>query len=335
MVITYFIGNGFDLAFGAKTRYSDFYKSCDDTTKSKLMKEIMDSFKKGDPLWSDFEEALCKNYIQNIDDSNSDEFIDDLRKFKNDFSKYLKREEQSVLSNESLVKRNIDIANETIYCFNEFLLVGNKQKIYNRYGDNCFDTLSNYFIIFNYTNIASIFIGTNSTRLSDIGSKREDFDYVQIHGDNDPSNMVLGYSEEEYIDYNMNLKDALVKTALCKSNYYNGRLDDDIFKANNMIERSKIIVIFGMSIGDSDSYWWKTIIKKIIKDQVIIIYYLYLWKEIQTEEAILERKKIEEKIRNLCLNMDLSKEEYEIVKNNFLFENSSKIFNETVLEKRI
>lgn len=63
MQLTYILGNGFDIAIGLSTGYSDFYKwykkQPDESEEVSLLKEtINEEIEKGNDDWKDFEYAL-------------------------------------------------------------------------------------------------------------------------------------------------------------------------------------------------------------------------------------------------------------------------------------
>lgn len=69
----YILGNGFDLAHGLNTRYSDFrdYLANSKNDDFKLLKEQLDDLYDQDELWSDFEKALGNPNLEIINKINS------------------------------------------------------------------------------------------------------------------------------------------------------------------------------------------------------------------------------------------------------------------------
>ena len=67
----YILGNGFDLAHGLKTRYSDFrdYLAKKQRNKISSLLDTLESVYDQDKLWSDFERALGnpnENFIKEV-----------------------------------------------------------------------------------------------------------------------------------------------------------------------------------------------------------------------------------------------------------------------------
>lgn len=121
MEITFFIGNGFDLANGLSTSYIDFYNHILKENKEKnilnkeniFLKEIKDFMEKDDDIdvqegeskyidWSDFERALGA-YTANLKDTDAgSKYLDDLQDVRDAFIDYItKQEEQFKIDKES------------------------------------------------------------------------------------------------------------------------------------------------------------------------------------------------------------------------------------------
>jgi hypothetical protein len=68
METAFFIGNGFDINLGMRTRYSDFYESYKSIdSKSDDVKKLKKEIAEGIVNWSDLELALGK-YTENLKD---------------------------------------------------------------------------------------------------------------------------------------------------------------------------------------------------------------------------------------------------------------------------
>lgn len=98
MNVTFLIGNGFDLACGMKTRYSDVYEGYIQTPsvtpiiekfKADLIKE---KTKKNWGNWSDFEMGMAK-FASNF--SSEKDFISCIADFKKFLKQHLQKEQET------------------------------------------------------------------------------------------------------------------------------------------------------------------------------------------------------------------------------------------------
>lgn len=92
MNIVYFIGNGFDINIGLKTRYADFYEHYKSvSSESKLITELKKEISEGIVNWSDLELAFGKYTIRLNDIKEFDEVYEDI---VNNLADYLIVEEE-------------------------------------------------------------------------------------------------------------------------------------------------------------------------------------------------------------------------------------------------
>lgn len=276
MNITFFIGNGFDIGLGLKTKYTDFYREyCADTTgddtniaafKSVLEKwtrcnekdNTQDAENKIED-WSDFEKAFGEHSSDSsIFDNTS--YTARFEDFVTKFNLYLENEEKKVdYSDADNIAKVMKSGVTTYYHIRR----GDRLKIEQRY--NQIGGQSTYnFITFNYTrtidrcaNILKNSIKNETGRA--VGS------VVHIHGYVD-ENMIMGVNDISQITNEKFAKDPLVsgeiikptQNAECRTNYES--------EAIPIIDRSNIICIYGMSIGDTDKKWWQHIFKWLSGD---------------------------------------------------------------------
>lgn len=79
MNLVYFIGNGFDINIGMKTRYCDFYEHYGAVfSESKFVKELKKEISEGIVNWSDLELAFGKHTIMLNDLNDFDEVYEDV-----------------------------------------------------------------------------------------------------------------------------------------------------------------------------------------------------------------------------------------------------------------
>lgn len=269
MNITFLIGNGFDLACGLKTRYVDVYKKYCETESPN---ENIRNFKKSmledkDINWTDFEMALPKWGEKLNNFSNFRECVLDFTSFLDD---YLKEQEEMITleENKAKVAEKIKI---DLYQFYQYCLQSSRKTLLDMV-KNTSEDVNCRFITFNYTN-------TLEKCLSTIGGAIKKGAYtaykysqpLHIHGVLQ-NGIILGLDNRElYKDIPcgnmMELKNLIDKV------HINNRRSDVTQKALTLLQESRIIVIFGWSMGDSDSYWVNNIKEIFSKNSNVHLVY--------------------------------------------------------------
>jgi hypothetical protein len=142
------------------------------------------------------------------------------------------------------------------------------------------------FITFNYTNILEkcleqiesrnkyLIFGSDDSN-NDVNSKYQKGDLIYVHGTLDDS-LILGVDNKSQIANkelaeNHDFQKRIIKSQL---NSGTGQLHED--GAKKLICQSKIICLFGVSIGETDKLWWKVIydwLKNDKSNQLIIFYF--------------------------------------------------------------
>ena len=202
--------------------------------------------------WSDFELALGK-YSQNCD--SADELIKCERDFKLYLKRYLSKEE------EKMIKIIAKMQREYIWAFSHFcnnfyqrddLTQNEKNRIIDYYKNTTFS-----YISFNYTQrILSSLISRNRP--------------LFVHGtlNND---IILGVDNETQISLPL---DEISKRAIVKP-IYNETVDSNkVNTIKNILESSKIICSYGLSLGASDFTWIREISNVLISKNCLWIHYV-------------------------------------------------------------
>lgn len=273
MVVTYLIGNGFDVNLGLPTKYSDYYqeylegiKNLDDSNPdNKMIKEFWDKIK--DEIfdkWKDFEEALAINL--DGDESNVRAV---LRDFTIKFSAYLKR-----------VSNGFECTDEVTDNFRDFLINGfstiirRDKNILSQYqigGPNDFVI---QFINFNYTDSIEKIITNYKNRYGSlkISEKRINSctytatiksDVFHLHGSLNPDDyVIIGIDSTEQftndtLKTNPNTEKYCVKSKINQAAGYSDRERDFV----SLINASNIIYTYGVSFGKTDKLRWDVIKK--------------------------------------------------------------------------
>ena len=255
MNILFILGNGFDLAQGLKTSYSDFYDYLQAVTpKSALERKVMLDIEADYKTWADMEEALGK-YSSKWKDSQ--DFLSVVSFLKGHLKDYLQTQNDAVsgmnLSTEKLVN---DI------CFPERHLSPKGQYVFDSLSIATSTNRIIRCVTFNYTNTFEQVL-SSAIRDSRVLRKQGDLqisfkDIMHIHGALDDMTL-LGVNDVDQIDNiafrdNQGLIEEFVKPEV-NEGCENAR--NDFFE--RWIREANVIVIFGVSMGVTDNRWWRAI----------------------------------------------------------------------------
>ncbi len=266
MEITFLIGNGFDLNLGLKTRYSDFLEWY--LAQPSHLPEILDfknhiqnhmqSHMQGDPSsiqWSDAEIAFGQ-YTDVVakEPQNAEVFCQRHEDFCRRLAEYLENEESYFLFRAPGSSPN---SRRFLKAFNESILKCIQDTIHSSPSP----AICN-FIIFNYTTIidkiAPYVVQDGRYHIKEL---------VHVHGTT-TDNMILGVNDISQLknpalfdNVSRRYMESMIKP---ESNHSNGAEADA--KCLDIIQRSSIFVVYGMSLGDTDRIWWQRIINQLAFD---------------------------------------------------------------------
>lgn len=330
MNILYIVGNGLDIQYGLKTKYSDFYKYQIPIYKEKNINEnyyniiydnILIKLNTNWENWSDLELALgelTKNF-----ELDEEEFMEDLEEVSIDLNNYL-----------SIIQDKFDLTGKTID-IQKYL-----KEIYSQIPDGSkeralkfiqsFPTEIDYINILtlNYTNVLDHLIEKeknkeyNSFRGHSHGCFIKNIEHA--HGTLDFS-LILGVNDENQL--NKEYKD-LNKKYLIKEKMLIQARDNRHFKNFNLIDWADLIIIFGTSIGATDGYLWKKIADNSIKKNMPIIIHCYKENFDSIRKLPRQLGSLYESIENNFIEKSGIEDEtkIKILKNNIISIISKKIF---------
>lgn len=263
MNITFLIGNGFDVNIGMNTRYCNFYEYYknipSDNNIISIMKEDIGKNIYCD--WSDLEKALGV-YTKNLNTKfEIDTILEDVCK---NLSEYIQKEEEKYDFNKTNHARLIrDFAYPE-----EHLLLADKN-IIKEYKNNWKG--SHWYVnvvTFNYSRSLEKLMKIENfphKLLTYSGSLQAMISSIKhIHGYAD-ENMVLGVNDISQISNEKFRLDQDVLETIVK-NECNKSLKHLVDKqCEDIVNKSDLICLFGLSLGDTDKNWWKLIGEKITK----------------------------------------------------------------------
>lgn len=270
MNILYFIGNGFDVAQGLKTRYPDFYRSYKQSSpvneeERKIIASIDDSKEK----WSDLEIALGL-FTKEV--NSVDGFITAYESLSSKLSRYLKEQDEMFLP------KNIERYREELANPFEDLSYPETMSFYG-FVSSFEEKASVDVISFNYTNAFERAIGYEYQTITLKGpyfQKGICLNKVyKIHGSLQGT-IVMGVNDagqiaNDVFAKNQDVCDALVKP---QTNSVIG-LGFDVLSAE-IISVADLIIVYGMSIGETDRVWWQRVAERMASPNVRMIVFYHL-----------------------------------------------------------
>lgn len=333
MNITFFIGNGFDINIGLATQYSQFYPYFINNASDKnMIRSWLDGNEK---LWSDLEEKLGQE-ICKIPEGQLEQFYDDKDELDRLLIEYLeKQQEKYRLEEPELIKK--EFSKSMLSFFNELPVqdVASVKKTMEVYKDEDFIYS---FITFNYTNILDRIIGLygeNATKISThkgavYARINRISQIIHIHGTTDEE-MILGVNDTEQIGNDLLKNEEIFLDTFIKRRMNNSIGQRKTEKATDIINKSHIICVFGMSIGNTDKMWWETLVEWLVSNDYnkLIIFG-------KGFENALEKKlpsktiRLNERIKRELFDKGRGKYDesyYEKIKNRMMISYNSKIFS--------
>lgn len=284
MQITFLVGNGFDISCGIDTSYRSFYNwYIKQDSSSEVIKKFKEDIKsdligKG-KRWADFESGLGQ-FSKNFTKETVDDFIEIYEDAHESIITYIESErnkyKDSIDVPESLASLKDGILN-----FSQELTPAEQDVIAKiKAADQGNETIVK-FISFNYTNTLDICVKELSKSPLKIwknnGAERRYYvspSVLHIHGtlNHYP---ILGVGEE----YQFANKDLLscpgVSEIMVKSKSVKTMGEHWYSDAAKEIKNSRIICVWGMSLGDTDSTWWGEIAEwlKLDETRQLIIFW--------------------------------------------------------------
>ena len=329
MNITFFIGNGFDLNIGLETEYSNFYPYfIKNASEDNMIKKwISDK----ESQWSDLERKLGLE-IKRVSESELRRFLEDKFELDELLSKYLEQQEALISDNGahfmvdefSRSLREYDIGYPEGFS-------GEISTIKKKYANERFHF---QFICFNYTRVLDRIVecakkeGPLSSHYPANGTALKDYygEVIHIHGTTE-SDMVLGVNDidqigNEILKTNLDLQLSIIKKTINEKSRNNM-----INRAMRIISNSHIILIYGMSMGETDNMWWDILIDWLedANNRLVLYYYFEDAAMIKRSAAKknIENKKI---IDRLLGRKKLSRKVYDSMESRILVMIESNIF---------
>lgn len=246
-----FVGNGFDVAHGYKTRYKDFYSGCDELNKlanndNLLCQHILDHIK--GEMWQDLECGLfeySKILTAQHNEGNkvsSERFKKEFQELRNALFYYIKNATNVSVSNNNPGRQVALLSKEWM-------------------------RLNYRMVSFNYSAIVASYTTDSETNSSGLSFNPNKLIYQ--HGsiynfesvlDNAADRIVLGIDDSQRVEK--------AHSFLYKStqNIYN------VYDLLKTIEDNAVYIVYGCSMGDSDAFYFRNLFDENKRDRTFIIY---------------------------------------------------------------
>lgn len=330
MNVTFMIGNGFDLNLGLKTSYADFlewYKDpeqCENDTEeiSMFKSRLHEEWEK----WSDLELYLGEYsiYCNDIEDYISC-FNDILIKLND----YIDMEEKRIIEILKTKEVNFDErATRGISFFWEEIKTLGENTITKKYNETnfCDPKIECNVINFNYTSYIS-------KKIFSMHSRNFDKFYLSsnnnIHGTIN-NGIVIGVNDKQQLKKFISEDDIqyVIKPTIVQF-HYNKNLNEVLGILNN----TKILYIYGMSLGETDGFWWGKIyelLKNKQMDSIIINIIIENSELMDIKKSTIKYSKYLNKLKQDILKKISINSEDEV--NNDILEKINIVFNSKIFD---
>lgn len=308
MLITFFIGNGFDLNNEMKTKFTDFYDHIKSTRSKDYIEKnfIYTAAEEDRDKWSYFELQLGKLTFEH-NNKTKNKLLNDIDDFRDDFIDYMTNQNRLFSFDKIKAKQTLI---KTLTQYRNHLNEEEREDIANIYNRLPSDIMFN-FINFNYTDTLEQVVNLfeKGTPFSKItmnnmlygGYLRE---VIPIHKQLQ-TGMFLGVNDETQL--NSKIFSEIERRSLIKPLSNEGFRDNTNKNVENLIDKSHIVIIYGMSLGETDKKWWIYLGKWLKKDsnnRLIIYIYDVNFSKINPRKYFEKRKEYED--RFIGFSHDLS-----------------------------
>lgn len=345
MNITFIFGNGFDIQMGLCSRYSQFLKTYiqhheTDNDNIKAFKNYLKD-SENQELWSDAEKAMGVHLKQFSDDTLSD-YTERIFDFESHMIEYLEEEQKrcSFTRSDEIKEVFLDFIRNS---FKDILT-----KRGNCFGEYCPDkhNIVYNFITFNYTNLLEKILECCGRALRSRKVENTDFteqigEICHIHGSLD-TQVIMGVNDESQLKVNREitiseqLRGQTIKPVM---NLECEHLGD--VHAQRTIDESNVILIYGVSFGDTDKIWWDRICEWLRADtnHRLVLFIkdtgVNLNKKLPWSETNYEKSKRTRLLRKLGFDFN-SKEFSVILEQIYIILNTARLnLKEIVIDKSI
>lgn len=269
MNITFLIGNGFDVGVGMNSRFSDFfpiYRALSLDKPETFQKFAMD-INANEEKWSYFEKQLGE-YTINFSKETTNILIEQIKDFEQAFIEYITNQEE-LLSYDDIETISKVFLNALLNYYRHNNLPVESSEAIERLYEQTVSTQHIYnFIVFNYTYIFENCIKCFDKKIvckrkvgrDEITDKIGKI--VHVHGYKD-FYPIMGLNDEGQIANKELAKDKKIQRFLIKPQINKALRMKYDNESLDLIKKSSIICVYGMSLGETDKKWWAAILDRL------------------------------------------------------------------------
>lgn len=271
MNVLYILGNGFDKAQGMATSYPEFYKYLAENVKdgSPLLEKMKSAITEDTVLWSDMESGLGEFTSATENAVEFDNFYFELSEH---LQNYLKEENEKFVPSEKM-KNKFQTDFTTL---SKYLGALDKER-YNAFTNrHSFSSKDISVITLNYTDTLEKILGLNpNITTKGFGGNTNLRNIIHVHGQLGES-IIIGVDhpaqmKNEAFRNNEDIKDIMIKIESNESMKETRHMD-----CERLIANAEVIILFGVSLGETDARWWKLIGQNLKRRRnLAIIQHLY------------------------------------------------------------
>lgn len=255
MIKTLFmIGNGFDISQGLQTRYTDFYNNYFHSIKNEklpCLKKMQEQIAANIETWADMELAFGKftSEIETLEEfQDFHEFLcEHLQKY---LTEELRKYEYTQESHSRIVKGLTEFTNlldrSEINCLEQRYNISQDVQVVN-------------IMNFNYTDIIENNLNSSKEQNPSFLGTRIQFGRIEHVHETLGKTIILGVDNSDQIANNKFKDDPIVNDYIIKTQCNQGLKTDNTAQCESLIHYANIIILFGLSLGETDSHWWRKI----------------------------------------------------------------------------
>lgn len=314
MIITFMIGNGFDIASGLRTTYEDFYKWYCQQKKTvpcieQMQKDIKDyveqvgntdSNDRPDINWADLELAFGK-YSDSFSEDKYKDYLLCHEDLQISIAQYI-----TEISRHRVVTADSVQANKGLFDYLADLSPADKSAIKQVFKNRGNEESVIRFLSFNYSSLFDSLIRDLPDVIDTWEEKphahrksRIDKAVIHVHGTLEEY-PILGVEYPYQITNKALLSKPLIQDVTIKDNAITGIGQYWKQNAISWIDSSNIICLFGLSLGETDGEWWEHINQWLIaseQNHLIIFWYNKAGKDsISILKALEQRQDVQSKL---------------------------------------
>ena len=271
MNILYILGNGFDKAQGMATSYPEFYKYLTENIKggSLLLEKMKSAITENTILWSDMESGLGEFTSAT---NNAVEFDNFYFELSEHLQNYLKVENDKFTPSDKLKNK----FQSDLTTVSKYLGALDKTKFDGFLGAVSTSSKDINVITLNYTNTLEKILGLSpNITTKGFGGSTNLRNIIHVHGQLGDSIIIgvdhPGQIKNDAFRNNEDIKDIMIKIDSNESMKETRHID-----CERLIANAEVIILFGVSLGETDARWWKLIGQNLKRRKnLAIIQHLY------------------------------------------------------------